>query len=788
MDIGIRADGLNTTDFENFAIELTKVAFNSKTFHGFKEGKDEGIDGIDNSTNPTLILQAKRWGLNKSSNTAVELIKKEIGKIYQKKIKEEWCSIFKYVLVTSMDFSHNQVKEIRTYANEIMPHSMPSDDCIIFASTFNTLAHNPKYVTIFENYGLLQTNLSKILSERRIKSIETESKDFFLDINPYYIVETEFIDKAYYILKETHIILVQGPAGIGKTTTCILLGNLFINNSDTDMSLVNRKIEDIDKIIEMYNNDFKDNYNKSLFVVLDDFLGKNFFDVGERRLMDIQKLYSAAKYSQNLFICLNSRTQILSEANTLNYDFKKLIEKKFIHNNNIVIDLSEYSDIDKANILRKKFELKYHELDIIGREQLSKKYDELRNGDYFNIINHRNYYPRLIELIVDNFLLADGDFLSYIREQLNNPSRIYEELFEHLTSEEKKLLVSVLMFHRRPIAVRKVTLSLEYLGVDYGFNVERSLEKLNGSWITFSTKNLSDERYVDFLNPSIVDFFNSNLSYINSLKKQVFDNTMFISQVIPNYKEFNYDNFELVDDDFYTKILNKSDFWVDKSDYDGEMIIAILKSKDFGQHNLNFQNNLASYKGEFNSSQYSCGWEKVIDAIYYADLPEAWIFFLDLLDNKNYVKTITTGNYVDLYSLNNILDSIQGILDRTQYENKNYPELVTELSNYRLLENRAAELVQEKLDNYDTVENYEVNDVTNDDFKDIVLQDTVAEVFLLKNNFNLNYFDLSTLEENIKLYEENNEFDDNLNTDTDNYKHASVETISEIINRPLSNG
>lgn len=51
------------------------------------------------------------------------------------------------------------------------------------------------------------------------------------------------------------------------------------------------------------------------------------FDNFAMELIDIQKLYSAAEYSKKHFIGFNYRTQILSEANFLNCNFKKLIEK-----------------------------------------------------------------------------------------------------------------------------------------------------------------------------------------------------------------------------------------------------------------------------------------------------------------------------------------------------------------------------------------------------------------------------------------------------------------------------
>ena len=87
MDIGIRADGMTTSDFENFAIEIVKRKFNNSSLHGFKEGKDDGIDGIDDIKYPSLIIQAKRWQVTKNKTTAVKHLKEEIDKILEEEGK-----------------------------------------------------------------------------------------------------------------------------------------------------------------------------------------------------------------------------------------------------------------------------------------------------------------------------------------------------------------------------------------------------------------------------------------------------------------------------------------------------------------------------------------------------------------------------------------------------------------------------------------------------------------------------------------------------------------------------
>ena len=348
MDIGIRADGMTTSDFENFAIEIVKKKFENKSLHGFKEGRDGGIDGIDNIKSPTLIIQAKRWQVNKNNTTAVKLLKEEIDKIAQTKEKYGWEADFNYVIVTSMGL----------------------------------------------NYGLLEKDISNILRSERLKWVEAESQDYFLDLDSKYLVETHFLGEAYHTLQREHIVLIQGPAGIGKTTTCSMLGNLFLNNNENTFDVIVRRVEDINEVLKLYNGNYRCNENRNLFVVFDDFLGRNKFDVGERVLQDIRKLYSASTNTNNLFICLNSRTQILQDATLMNFEFQKLIDEKFTEKRRFIIDLDKYSDIEKAYIFRKVFERKIHYLEDGDKIEFVEKYNSLIGRDWKRIIRQRNYFPR----------------------------------------------------------------------------------------------------------------------------------------------------------------------------------------------------------------------------------------------------------------------------------------------------------------------------------------------------------------------------------------------------------
>lgn len=201
MDIGIRADGMTTSDFENFAIEIVKEKFKNSSLHGFKEGKDDGIDGIDDVDSPSLIIQAKRWQATKNHATAVKLLKKEIDKIALTKEKYGWKADFNYVIVTSMGLSPAGLKEIRDYADKIIPNAIPTDDYIIFSSTLTTLSQQEEYRDIFINYGLLEKDISNILRSERLKWVEAESQDYFSDFDSEYFVETPFLGKPIIFYK-----------------------------------------------------------------------------------------------------------------------------------------------------------------------------------------------------------------------------------------------------------------------------------------------------------------------------------------------------------------------------------------------------------------------------------------------------------------------------------------------------------------------------------------------------------------------------------------------------------
>ncbi|MCB7034790.1 ATP-binding protein [Streptococcus salivarius] len=713
MDIGIRADGMTTSDFENFAIEIVKRKFKNSSLHGFKEGKDDGIDGIDDIKSPSLIIQSKRWQVTKNKTTAVKYLKEEIDKIALTKEKYGWVTNFKYVIVTSMGLSPANLKEIRDYADEIIPNAIPTDDYIIYSSTLTTLSKQKEYRGVFMDYGLLEKDISIILKSDRLKSVEAESHEYFSDFDSKYFVETHFLGEAYHILQKEHILLIQGPAGIGKTTTCSMLGNLFLNNDDNVFDVIVRRVEEINEVLKLYHEVYRGSEDRNLFVVFDDFLGRNKFDVEERILQDIGKLYSASTYTNNLFICLNSRTQILQDATSMNSEFQKLINEKFSEERKFIIDLSKYSDIERAHIFRKVFERKAHYLENDDKKELVEKYNDLIGRDWTRIVRHRNYFPRLVELIANNFKDSNENFYVYVVYNLEHPNQLYNNLFNNLKDEEKYLLFSLLRFDSFPIKEEWLINSLHALKLNPIFDFKKSLKKLDGSWLTFKKESFDDDSMVDFFNPSIIDFLNDKLKEYPKITEKITKNSIYLHQLCKGVDGYVWRELNESQNIFFSKLLDDWENFKDKDDFIGEKILAIIYLSQFSRFKNDFEGLLRIYDGRNNLNIYQNGWRNIISQIYYSDDKAMKRIFLSILDDESVLDKLVNSPYLDSEELDDIVDAISQIIYEVSIDDDYQEGSLKEMYCYGFFRQKKIELLQDYLDSSSTLEEEDV-DFTND--------------------------------------------------------------------------
>ena len=493
-----------------------------------------------------------------------------------------------------------------------------------------------------------------------------------------------------------------------------MLGNLFLNNNENTFDIIVRRVEDINEVLKLYNGNYRCNENRNLFVVFDDFLGRNKFDVGERILQDIRKLYSASTNTNNLFICLNSRTQILQDATLMNSEFQKLIDEKFTEKRRFIIDLDKYSDIDKAYIFRKVFERKLHYLEGGDKIELVEKYNSLIGRDWERIIRHRNYFPRLVELIARNFKESKENFYDYVVYYLNHPIQLYNSLFCNLEDEEKFLLFSLLQFDVYPVEEEWLINSLYTLELNPTFDFKKSLRKLDGSWLTFTKEGFDDKSKVDFLNPSIIDFLNDKLKEYPKITEKITQNSIYLHQLCRGVDSYRLGKLNDSQNIFFSKLISNWNNFEDKDDFIGEKILAIIYLSQFSKFKDDFEGLLRIYDGRNNLNIYLNGWSQIISQIYFSDDKEMKRIFLSILDDKSVLDKLVNSPYLDSEELDAIVNTISEIIYEVSIADDDYQEgSLKEMYCYSVFRQKKIELLQDYLDSSSTLEKEDV-DCTND--------------------------------------------------------------------------
>lgn len=708
INICIRADALSTGDFEKFSVDIVKKKLNNPNITTFAEGRDNGIDGADDPTNPTVVIQAKRWNPRKTLSSAVAEIFKEIDKISETASAWNWDGSFKYIVVTSLELSALRVKEVIKYGR-----SKLNDFELIHGSQLDTLSREDDYKTIFENFGLLTKQLIKLFREDRLDNvIDPESRAYFEEVNSNFnlkfFVETSPFYKALDALKNSHMLILQGNPGVGKSTMCAMLGNWFCSIPDQKVNVIKRGIDEIQEIKDLYNQDFAQS-DRMLLVVFDDFLGQNTFEAEEKQLSKVSGLFSTVNQSDNLFVILNSRTQILNTAKAENMQFSRFIDSLSRNDTNILIDTSSYSFEDKKRLLRKNFENVYQRLNSSEKNQEKKEklidsYETLKTN-YVQIVNHTNFNPRLIEFISNTFDEQYDDYSQYILKHLSKPDYIYDEIFEKLSYEEKQLLFTICLFRKKPISDKIIKSAFAQVNSKKDFRIKLAFQKLEKSWLNFSIADVTDGKKIGFINPSVQDYLNSKILELPAMKMDLLKKSQYIAQIESHLSE----------EDFFVYLYENWNQYVDQSLYLGERVVSLIKNGSLIQYKNEMIDYLKEYNGVwtwnslFSSDLYqnTNGWLKIISEVSSSSDTELKKYFVDqlLFQNEDVsllekIFDVSQMSEDEISSLTSNIDSLVfGVYERTLEEIdliEGYD--IKKLDILELLYEKKREIIQEWLD------------------------------------------------------------------------------------------
>lgn len=519
-----RLDVLNNKDFEDLTQALLEAELGI-SFQNFKSGKDGGIDlrYSENSENE-IIVQAKHFIKSKFSDLKTAL-KEEKGKIDKLPNKPK-----RYIITTTIALNPSETNQL---VEILQPYLKSTQDIYALDRIESLISKHDKIERRFYKLWITSTNtLEIILNNAACARNEFYEKKILERFALY--VETTNLQEAANKLKENSFIIITGEPGVGKTTlSYILICDLMAQGYE--LIYIVDKIVDVDNLISI------DEERKQV-VFFDDFFGANLHDVINRNSESaIISLISRIHASKNKFLILTSRTTILNHASTR---FEKFNRESFIERSNYMVEVKNYSRYNKALILYNHL---YHaNLPVQHRE----KFFEEKN--YFKIIDHKNFFPRLIEFITSSTQFnrsKETDYKKFILNAFNNPTEIWRFAYEEQLEDEDRFLVCTL-FSLGGYNINFKVLEQAF-EERYRFEIskngfvrksntyKRSLRKLVDGIIVSRLNLENSEVFVSLLNPSIGDFLINFLRAESNEQRRILLSAKYFEQYTKYFESFS---------------------------------------------------------------------------------------------------------------------------------------------------------------------------------------------------------------------------------------------------------
>lgn len=487
-----------------------------------------------------LIDEHKKTGIQITSECTANKIKKTLKNKQEYKIKFFLLnSNYKPKKNTFIDYPNFSVSDDIFNFKTIMFQLKKMHSTKIYNDVISFLEDNIVIPVSMQKFEKEMDGYSDYQQKIILKDIKETCENF---------VPTKITQKCLKHLQDKNLLILIGNPGVGKSYNSKFLVAKYLEKGYKLLYSPNKIIKDI---FETYND------REKFVLFIDDIYGSN----GNEFMASLSEEDIVSIYKNNnkkLKIIINSRTSIFNDVNKKYDKIGRLGLKPFI------IETSEFTYVEKARILIKH----------LKDSNLSPKvlYELFKNGEYYTfatksrkniyaIIYHRNYNPRLIELITSKKFSFDKNYVATVMKNLDNPSEIYDHAFNNNLNESERKILKVICSKSLYKNNYEVNLEdLEKFIVD-NFNIDEdqfklSLQKLEKSFISIY-KN--ENSYVcKFYDPSVRDYcinkFNNSktMQYILEKTDDIndLDNLLLNNKIDWKCKknkiiELNYDNFRV---------------------------------------------------------------------------------------------------------------------------------------------------------------------------------------------------------------------------------------------------
>jgi hypothetical protein len=463
---------LSYTEFEDLIIDIVDKMLNLNV-SPVNEGKDGGLDGYTCKKEKLIVVQAKRYKEKKDLMKQLEKEKEKMDKIVDEKIK--------YILFTSAKLQYNDKKLIK---NIMAPYVTSINDIHGF-SDINKYIH--KYPEIEKNHYKLWFASTTILERIFHNSIfeKTEILNLKLKEKLKIYVQNSSFSEALEILEKENTIIISGLPGVGKTTLGQMLISYYVKK--------NYDFINIDKIDDYFSIPKS---NKKTVFFFDDFLGDIKYSLSlEKEAKNIIDVINIINRSKNLKLIITTREMVLKNAKEESESFKNC-DLDFLK---IILELRDYTLKQKLKIF-----INHMEYYNVPRKKLKQIVED---DGIVKIVKHPHYFPRIIEHIsIYNSKVDDKDYASFILENLNDSSRIWDFIIAGKLSENYQQFLKLMFFANEIWGVWYDECEILFHSLvskaDNFKTIAKELESLN-------LIKIDSRRAIDFFDPSIKDYLSN---------------------------------------------------------------------------------------------------------------------------------------------------------------------------------------------------------------------------------------------------------------------------------------
>lgn len=503
---------LNDYEFELLCKDIMMKKLSVK-LHTFPRGVDGGIDICDAEKEPLYVIQAKHFSKSKYTDLRYAL-KNEVDKVKQLNPNQ-------YFICTSIELTKaNKDEIVELFTGYIQDRASIIDKIEI--DSFLQLEENQDIVKKHFKLWLCASNVLSLINNQDVfidcdelmSDIESHRK-FFVDTTSYYDAQKKLV--------ENNVIIVTGAPGVGKSTISKMLLLHFADDGYIVRYVTDNSISNIKKALTQ-------DQTKKEIILLDDFLGQNYLKMNESHPNELKTLISFVEKRPSKKLIMNTRITIFNEAVQSFLPFRELMEKH--EADKYLIGLDKMPVLEKAKIL-------YNHLyfnNLPPEYFLAIK----QNKHYLQIVQHKNYNPRLIEYVTKekNYCqVPSNDYHAFFLSKLNNPEDVWRDEFNNRLHQIDRMMMNTLY------SLTDTSIEIEAFesafnkrisndkSIDTTYNsFTATLTRLSNSLLKLSI--IKDKTYVSVINPSVNDYMNAEISKNSLEQKEIIISAEYIEQVV----------------------------------------------------------------------------------------------------------------------------------------------------------------------------------------------------------------------------------------------------------------